>query len=317
MALAALVLSNQVRYNLLSRKPEKSLPPRAINAGRLLIAYSPLAQGVLGGRYTAANAPGGVRAANLLFSEENLRRADPVIQALRELAAAHQATPAQIALAWVVHHPNMVAIPGARNVAQLEANAAVADITLALDELAHLNQASDRSSPPGPPARQRSPASASRTWSTWPVPGKAWAEPWSQAEVGRRCFKASGKRGTRPSSARRPCRPRPGAPGTARQVLGGEGDRHGAATTGLPARSSRAGTEPEAPRGGGDGHRGQLQPRGRQLGHGGRSASSPSRSSPAAGSSSSSSSGSAISALGHLTRCCLPVEQRPSGRPAR
>ena len=146
-ALGGPVLSNQVRYNLLSRKPEKSLLTYAIDAGRLLIAYSPLAQGVLGGRYTAANAPGGVRAANLLFSEENLRRADPVIQALRELAAAHQATPAQIALAWVVHHPNMVAIPGARNVAQLEANAAAADITLAPDELAHLNQASDRFQP--------------------------------------------------------------------------------------------------------------------------------------------------------------------------
>jgi len=146
-ALGGPVLSNQVRYNLLSRKPERSLLTYAANAGRLILAYSPLAQGVLGARYTAATAPGGVRAANLLFSEENLRRAQPVLDALRELAAAHQATPAQIALAWVVHHPNVVAIPGARNVAQLEANVAAGDIILAPDELAHLTGTADRFQP--------------------------------------------------------------------------------------------------------------------------------------------------------------------------
>jgi aryl-alcohol dehydrogenase-like predicted oxidoreductase len=67
-----------------------------------------------------------------------------VLQALRELAAAHQASPAQVALAWVVHHPNVVAIPGAKSVAQVEANAAAADLRLAPDELAHLTAAADR-----------------------------------------------------------------------------------------------------------------------------------------------------------------------------
>jgi aryl-alcohol dehydrogenase-like predicted oxidoreductase len=99
---------------------------------------------VLTGRYTAATAPGGARARNLLFSPENLRRAEPVLAALRELAAAHQATPAQVALAWVVHHPGVVAIPGATSVVQVEANAAAADLCLAPDELAHLTGAADR-----------------------------------------------------------------------------------------------------------------------------------------------------------------------------
>jgi aryl-alcohol dehydrogenase-like predicted oxidoreductase len=67
-----------------------------------------------------------------------------VLQALRELARAHRATPAQVALAWVVHHPNVVAIPGAKSVAQVEANAAAADLRLAPDELAHLTAAADR-----------------------------------------------------------------------------------------------------------------------------------------------------------------------------
>jgi aryl-alcohol dehydrogenase-like predicted oxidoreductase len=99
---------------------------------------------VLAAKYTADTAPGGARARNLLFSAENLRRAEPVLAALRELAAAHQATPAQVALAWVVHHPNVVAIPGAKSVAQVEANAAAADLRLAPGELAHLTAAADR-----------------------------------------------------------------------------------------------------------------------------------------------------------------------------
>jgi aryl-alcohol dehydrogenase-like predicted oxidoreductase len=143
-ALGAPVVSNQVRYSLLTRKPERELLPYAAAAGRLVVAYSPLAQGVLAAKYTADTAPGGARAGNLLFSAENLRRAEPVLAALRELASAHQATPAQVALAWVVHHPGVVAIPGAKSVAQVEANAAAADLRLTPDELAHLTAAADR-----------------------------------------------------------------------------------------------------------------------------------------------------------------------------
>jgi aryl-alcohol dehydrogenase-like predicted oxidoreductase len=143
-ALGGPVVSNQVRYSLLTRKPERELLPHAAAAGRLVVAYSPLAQGVLTDRYAAATAPDGARARNLLFSPENLRRAEPVLSALRELAAAHRATPAQVALAWVVHHPGVVAIPGAKSVAQVEANAAAADLRLAPDELAHLTAAADR-----------------------------------------------------------------------------------------------------------------------------------------------------------------------------
>jgi aryl-alcohol dehydrogenase-like predicted oxidoreductase len=138
------VVSNQVRYSLLTRRPERRLLPYAAAAGRLVIAYSPLAQGLLAAKYTADTAPGGVRAGNLLFSAENLRRAEPVLSALRELAHARQATPAQVALAWVVSHPGVVAIPGAKSVAQVESNAAAADLQLAPDELAHLTSAADR-----------------------------------------------------------------------------------------------------------------------------------------------------------------------------
>jgi aryl-alcohol dehydrogenase-like predicted oxidoreductase len=152
-ALGTRVLSNQVRYNLVDRGPERELLPYAESAGRLVIAYSPLAQGLLSGRYQADSPPANrVRAANPLFLPENLRRAGDLIAVLREVADAHSATPAQIALAWVIRHPAVVAIPGASSVQQMESNAAAADITLTEDQYQALEAASARFRPVTGPA---------------------------------------------------------------------------------------------------------------------------------------------------------------------
>jgi aryl-alcohol dehydrogenase-like predicted oxidoreductase len=66
---------------------------------------------------------------------------------LREVADAHSATPAQIALAWVIRHPAVAAIPGASSIEQLESNVAAADVDLADDEYEALRAASDRFRP--------------------------------------------------------------------------------------------------------------------------------------------------------------------------
>lgn len=138
-ALGRRVLSNQVRYSMVDRGPEEDLIPYAERAGRIVIAYSPLAQGLLSGRYDARNLPSGaVRRANPYFLPENLDRATPLIGTLREVAAAHDATPSQIALAYVLRHPNVVAIPGASSVEQVERNAAAAEIDLTDGEYAAL-----------------------------------------------------------------------------------------------------------------------------------------------------------------------------------
>lgn len=138
-ALGRPVLSNQVQFSLAHAGPLADLVPFAAAEGRVVIAWSPLAQGLLSGRYDAAHRPtGGVRQVNALFLEENLTRAAGLLDALREVAAAHAVTPAQVALAWLLHQPNVVAIPGASSVAQVEANAAAADIVLADDEVAEL-----------------------------------------------------------------------------------------------------------------------------------------------------------------------------------
>ena len=147
-ALGSRVLSNQVRYSLVARDPERDLLPFAQQNGRIVIAYSPLAQGLLSGRYTRDHRPSNrVRANSALFLPENLERAEPLIGVLREVAAAHDATPAQIALAWVLHHPSVVAIPGAASVAQLESNAAAAEIDLAQAEYEALREAAARFQP--------------------------------------------------------------------------------------------------------------------------------------------------------------------------
>jgi aryl-alcohol dehydrogenase-like predicted oxidoreductase len=142
--LGGVVLSNQVQFSLVSRDPMAEMLPWAARTGHVLIAYSPLAQGLLSGRYDAENRPTNrVRAANAMFLPENLRAATPLLGTLREVATAHDATPAQVALAWTVHHPHVVAIPGASSVAQVESNAAAAEIVLAPDEYGALTAAAE------------------------------------------------------------------------------------------------------------------------------------------------------------------------------
>ena len=140
-ALGGAVISNQVHYHLLKWKPMDTLLPYAREQGRVVIAYSPLAQGALAGRYGPGEAPGGVRARNVLFTPRNLRRLEPFIEVLRSVAGAHGATPAQIALAWLIHDPQVIAIPGAKSVEQVEENAAAADIALSDAEWAQLKDA--------------------------------------------------------------------------------------------------------------------------------------------------------------------------------
>jgi aryl-alcohol dehydrogenase-like predicted oxidoreductase len=152
-ALGSPVLSNQVQYSLAARSPERDLLPFAESTGHLVIAYSPLAQGLLSGRYDRDNRPANrVRTGNSLFLPENLERASDLIAALREVADAHSATPAQIALAWTIRRPAVVAIPGASSLEQLESNVAAADIDLTDGEYQALNEASARFRPVTGPA---------------------------------------------------------------------------------------------------------------------------------------------------------------------
>ncbi len=132
-ALGRPVISNQVDFSLARHGALDDLVPFAERENRIVIAYSPLAQGLLGGKYGLNNRPGGVRAVNSLFGTENLRRIEPLLQTLRDVAAETGAKPAQVALAWLISLPGVVAIPGASSVEQLEFNVAAAEIELSAD----------------------------------------------------------------------------------------------------------------------------------------------------------------------------------------
>ena len=141
------VLSNQVKFSLIDRGPERELVAWAQANDRIVIAYSPLSQGLLSGRYDPEHLPSGMRAGTPAFLPDNVARFAPVLDVLRQVAAAHDATCSQVALAWLMRRPNVVVIPGASSVAQAEANASAADLELTDDEDAALGAASDAFGP--------------------------------------------------------------------------------------------------------------------------------------------------------------------------
>ena len=127
-ALGRPVVSNQVQFSLASRgRSTTSCPsPSARTGSSSPTARSP--RGFSAAGTTLDHRPRGVRAANPLFGTENLRRIEPLLATLREVADAHDAKPAQVALAWLLGLPQVVVIPGASSVEQLESNVAAADL---------------------------------------------------------------------------------------------------------------------------------------------------------------------------------------------
>ena len=152
-ALGSPVLSNQVQYSLVDpvagagpaavRRVDRS-PGDRLQPARAGTAVRPVRPG------PPADEPGPGR--QPLFLPENLERAGDLIATLREVADAHSATPAQVALAWAIHRPAVVAIPGASSLEQLESNVAAADIDLTDAEYQALSAASDRFRPVTGPA---------------------------------------------------------------------------------------------------------------------------------------------------------------------
>lgn len=152
IALGRRFISNQVHFSLLTRGPEVDLLPFAQANNRLIIAYSPLEQGVLSGKYSSNNRPKGMRSTRKFFYPANLDRLRPLIDKLAQIAKSHDAMSSQIALAWLVSKPNVAAIPGASSVAQLESNVAAADIELSRDDIETLDELSSQFQPLGPSA---------------------------------------------------------------------------------------------------------------------------------------------------------------------
>ncbi len=143
--LGAPVLVNQVCYNLLRRDAEKVLLPWAAARGRLIVVAQPLATGFLSGAYHRGKPVSGPwRTPDPLYSADYLERTGELAETLGEVARAHDATAAQVALAYVLRHPNVVAIPGAATTGQLAENAEAADLELKEDECEELAEVASR-----------------------------------------------------------------------------------------------------------------------------------------------------------------------------
>jgi aryl-alcohol dehydrogenase-like predicted oxidoreductase len=129
-------VSSQPQYSLLWRRPEQKVIPLCASAGVSQIVWSPLAQGVLTGKYLpGAPNPEGTRAASAAMSGPIQGWMRPeVLAAVRQLkpiAAEAGASLAQFALAWVLREPNVAsAIIGASRPEQVDENAAAADLTI-------------------------------------------------------------------------------------------------------------------------------------------------------------------------------------------
>lgn len=141
--------SNQVRLSLLDRSVETNgVLETAREIGASLIAYSPLEQGLLTGKYhrdpeLIRRQPGGRRLLTS-FGKKNLERTLPLVRVLESVAEAHESTAAQVALAWVLRFYGelVLAIPGARSAEQAKRNAEAADLALTDHELERLDRVS-------------------------------------------------------------------------------------------------------------------------------------------------------------------------------
>jgi aryl-alcohol dehydrogenase-like predicted oxidoreductase len=134
--------SNQVEYSLLHRQPEvNGLLDACRELGVALIAYQPLAQGVLTGKYRPGDRPKGIRRFGRYFRGGGLERAQPVLALLREIGERHARTPAQVALRWLIEQDGVLPIPGAKNGRQAAGNAQALSFSLDAAELQALGQA--------------------------------------------------------------------------------------------------------------------------------------------------------------------------------
>ncbi len=133
--------SNQVEYSLFDRRIEKNgLLDYCLENEITIIAYSPLAKGMVTGKYGPENPPPGPR--KRMYPPEKLQRAQPLIALLKEIGTDYEKTPAQVALNWTICK-GTVPIPGAKNAKQAADNLGAMGWRLSPEAVSALDEASN------------------------------------------------------------------------------------------------------------------------------------------------------------------------------
>jgi aryl-alcohol dehydrogenase-like predicted oxidoreductase len=140
------VTSLQPPYSLIRRQIEAEILPYCQKRGIGVISYAPMASGLLTGAMTreraAALPAGDFRSRNPEFREPRLSKNLELVNRLRQVGARHGRSPAEVAIAWTLHHPAITAaIVGARNAKQVEGVVHAADLILSAQEIAEIEGA--------------------------------------------------------------------------------------------------------------------------------------------------------------------------------
>ncbi|MHA1379207.1 MAG: aldo/keto reductase [Candidatus Helarchaeota archaeon] len=143
------LVSNQVKYNLLNRKIESNgLLDKAKELGIKIIAWSPLEQGVLTGKYhkdpNLRKNVSFIRKRMYAFSSKELERSKPLMDAIEEIASVHEVTPTQVVLNWLINFNEdiVLAIPGASKAHHVEQNVGAMYFKLTKDEMEQIDELS-------------------------------------------------------------------------------------------------------------------------------------------------------------------------------
>ncbi|NES77474.1 MULTISPECIES: aldo/keto reductase [unclassified Okeania] len=133
--------TNQVEYSLLSRQIEsQGILDKAKKLGMTILAYCPLAQGLLTGKYTVENLPKDRRKLRPYFQKSELEKIKPVISLLTKIGEKYGKTPAQVALNWLVCQDNVIPIAGCKNAEQVRQNVGAIGWEIGENEFNQLEQ---------------------------------------------------------------------------------------------------------------------------------------------------------------------------------
>jgi aryl-alcohol dehydrogenase-like predicted oxidoreductase len=134
------IVALQTEFSLWTRDPEDKLLPLCQELGITFVAYSPLGRGFLTGRFRSpADIPSGDwRHNNPRFQGENFQQNLALVHRIEEIAKRKRCTPAQLALAWLLTHLNVVPIPGSTHRSRVEENSTAVDVRLTSEDIAEI-----------------------------------------------------------------------------------------------------------------------------------------------------------------------------------